>query len=59
LLFIFSYSIRFLLLNLKNFEPFQTKGQYTKETNELKMKIQKIEHENIIIKQDVSGIKII
>ena len=29
-------------------------GQYTKETNELKMKIQKLEHENIIIKQDVS-----
>ena len=30
------------------------KGQYTKETNELKMKLQKLEHENIIIKQDVS-----
>lgn len=29
-------------------------GQYTKEINDLKMKLQKIEHENIIIKQDVS-----
>lgn len=28
--------------------------QYTKEINDLKMKLQKVEHENIIIKQDVS-----
>ena len=29
-------------------------GLYTKEINELKLRFQKIEHENIIIKQDVS-----
>lgn len=29
--------------------------QYTKEINDLKMKLQKLEHENIVIKQDVSG----
>lgn len=31
--------------------------QYTKEINDLKMKLQKVEHENIVIKQDVSNFK--
>lgn len=30
--------------------------QYTKEINDLKMKLQKVEHENIVIKQDVSSL---
>jgi len=33
------------------------KGQYSKEINELKMKLQKLEHENIVIKQDVRIMK--
>jgi hypothetical protein len=36
------------------FYLFFKQGQYTKEINDLKLKLQKIEHENIIIKQDVS-----
>ena len=37
-----------------NHDLHEIQRQYTKEINDLKMKLQKLEHENIVIKQDVS-----
>ena len=52
------FSFSFCCLQNIHIHHFTKKGQYTKEINDFKMKNQKLEHENIVIKQDVSVVVI-